>query len=151
MSCSTPVNPVTPGNSFRPESDSSLDPSENYFGSSSRQSPSANPFAPENEPDNYSTDLFTHYRETGEERQERAGSGISTRAESGREIKKGKSSYVGYCGALFSDAIFRCYFPMLFSDAIFRCYFPMLFSDAIFRCYFPMLFSDAIFQCYFPI
>ena len=34
MSCSTPVNPFKPGNPFTPESDSSLDPSENYFGNS---------------------------------------------------------------------------------------------------------------------
>ena len=62
MSCSTPINPFKPGNPFTPESDSSLDPSKNYFGSSSRRSHSANPFAPENESDNYSADLFTHHR-----------------------------------------------------------------------------------------
>lgn len=58
MSCSTPVNPFKPGNPFTPASDSSLDPSVNYFGSSSRRFPSANPFAPEND----SADLFTHHR-----------------------------------------------------------------------------------------
>ena len=41
MSCSTPINPFKPGNPFTPESDSSLDPSKNYFGSSSRRSHSA--------------------------------------------------------------------------------------------------------------
>ena len=59
MSCSTPVNPFKPGNPFTPESDSSLDPTENYFGNSSRRFHSENPFAPENESDNYSADLFT--------------------------------------------------------------------------------------------
>ena len=62
MSCSMPVNPFEPGNPFTPESDSSLDPTENYFGNSSRRFHSANPFAPENESDNYSADLFTHHR-----------------------------------------------------------------------------------------
>lgn len=62
MSCSTPINPFKPGNPFTPESDSSLAPSKNYFGSSSRRSHSANPFSPENESDNYSADLFTHHR-----------------------------------------------------------------------------------------
>ena len=61
MSCLTPVNPFKPWNSFTLESDSSLDPSGNYFGSSSRRSHSANPFVPENESDNYSAQLFTHH------------------------------------------------------------------------------------------
>ena len=62
MSCSTPVNLFMSGNSFTPESDTSLDPLENCFRSSSRRLHSANPFAAENESDNYSADLFTHHR-----------------------------------------------------------------------------------------
>ena len=42
MSCSTPVNPFKPGNAFTPQSDSCLDRSESYFGSSSCRSHSAN-------------------------------------------------------------------------------------------------------------
>jgi len=49
MSCSTPVNPFKPGDPLTPESDSSLDPSEDYFGSTGCRSHPANPFAPENE------------------------------------------------------------------------------------------------------
>ena len=62
MSSSTPVNPFKPETPFTPESDSSLDLSENYFGSSSRRCHSTNTFAPQNESDNYSADLFTHHR-----------------------------------------------------------------------------------------
>lgn len=62
MSSSTPVNPFKPETPFTPESDSSLDLSENYFGSSSRRCHSTNTFAPQNESDNYSADLFTHHQ-----------------------------------------------------------------------------------------
>ena len=60
-SCSTAVIPFKLGNPFTPESDSSLDPSENYFKSSSCQSHFANLFVPDNESDNYSADLFAHH------------------------------------------------------------------------------------------
>ena len=62
MSCSTPTNPFKPENPFTPASDSSLDLSVNYFGSSSCRFYSANPFASQNELDNFPTDLFTHHR-----------------------------------------------------------------------------------------
>ena len=62
MSCSTPPNRFKPENPFTPASDSSPDLSLNYFGSSSRRFHSANPFASQNELDNFPTDLFTHHR-----------------------------------------------------------------------------------------
>ena len=54
MSCLMLVKTFKQGNT-------SLDPSENYFVSSSHQSHSANPFTPKNESDNYSADLFMHH------------------------------------------------------------------------------------------
>ena len=62
MSCSMPTNPFKPENPFTPASDSSPELSVNYFGSSSRRFHSANPFASQNELDNFPTDLFTHHR-----------------------------------------------------------------------------------------
>ena len=61
MTCSTPTNPLKPGNPFIPATDSSLDLSVN-FESARRQIHSANPFASENQLDNSSADLFTPRR-----------------------------------------------------------------------------------------
>ena len=65
MSSSTPVHPFKPENPFTPASDSSPDLSVNYFGSSSGRFRSTNPFASQNELDNFPTDLFTHHRKLG--------------------------------------------------------------------------------------
>ena len=59
MSCLTSANRFELENPFTL---ASPDLSVNYFGSSSRRFHSANPFASQNELDNFPTDLFTHHR-----------------------------------------------------------------------------------------